>query len=652
MENTFRSEQTSQKNLSVILSVEPKSFSKILRVCKISARSFLWLFFSPRPVRRLTNAWMVFKAEGLRVCYLRAIENFSDIYRTYRHDRNELTPFQSQYILSLERRKPVISILTVLQPDTSVRLLKKCIDSVSRQHYENWELILLGEHNEKIQTVCNFIKAASQKDKRVRLYCTAPMTVGARLNEGIKLAAGEFIGFLGPQDELAPDALTWLIWVSNNHPDAHWFYSDEDRISAVIGRYHTPNFKPDFSTEFLLSQMYTGRFCVYSADMLLRTGGFSEAAECDPYHELALRLAEIVPSKTVIHIPRVLYHWRDYGFFNSSNVGGDCNPAAACNTVSQSLKRRNIKGQVTSHALCRSLYRIALEPTQFPKVSIIIPTKNAFSLIKMCIDSVRKFTNYPNYEIVIVNNASDDTNLLEYFKKEQAENGIKVINYEKPFNYSEMNNMAIDLVHSDWVVLMNNDVEIISERWLEQLVATAQIDESIASVGGLLLYPNGTVQHGGIILGIRGIAGHAHKYMTLDVPGYCGRLHALQGYSGVTAALSLIRKSAFIQVGGFNSVKYPTSFNDVDLCIRLGKAGFRCIYNPIVRAIHHESKTRPITTDEFIFRKRLATDYAEILRNDPFYNPNLSLSNEQFNGYREFPVEYQIPELSNLTQQF
>jgi O-antigen biosynthesis protein len=594
---------------------------------------------------------MIFKAGGLGACYLRAIESFSDIYRTYRYGQNELTPFQSRYLFSLESRKPLISILAILQPDTSVRLLKKCIDSVSRQHYKNWEFILLGEHHRKTQKVCDFIKSTSQKDKRIRLHCNSPMTVGAQLNEGLKLASGQFIGFLGPHDELAPDALTWLVWTSGNHPDARWFYSDEDNVSILTGRHYTPNFKPDFSAEFLLSFMFTGNMSIYSADVLSKVDGFSERPDLDIFHDIALRLSEIVPTAEIVHIPRILYHRRQYKFWDNRKRCSQDESQTGCRTVSESLHRRNLKGKVASHKLYPNLYQIYLEPVQFPKVSILIPTRNGLDLLRKCVLSIRNHTRYPNYEIVIIDNMSDDPALHQYIRDEQSENNLNVIKYEKPFNHSDMNNMAVNSVQTDWVVLMNNDVEILSDRWLEQLVATAEIDKSIAVAGGLLLYPNGTVQHSGMLLGIRSIAGHAHKYMDPKDYGYFGRLQALQEYSGITSALSLVRKSAFIQVGGFNSVRYPISFNDVDLCIRLKQNGFRCIYNPMVRAIHHELKSRPITEDELVFRKRLAEDYYHILNNDPFYNLNLSLSNEQFCGFRTFPVEKQIPELSNLIQQ-
>jgi GT2 family glycosyltransferase len=207
-------------------------------------------------------------------------------------------------------------------------------------------------------------------------------------------------------------------------------------------------------------------------------------------------------------------------------------------------------------------------------------------------------------------------------------------------------------VDSEFVLFMNNDIEVISEKWLEQLVVVTQLDESIAAVGGLLLYPNGMVQHGGIILGLYDTAGHVHKHIYGSVPGYLGRLYTLQETSGIAAAVALVRRSSFEHIGGFDSNRYPTLYNYVDLCIRLRKEGYRCIYNPMVRAIHYETRTRPVVTEEFFFKKRLVEDYSEILKNDPFYNPKLALNNVRFCGFRPFPVEEQIPELANLPEDY
>jgi GT2 family glycosyltransferase len=313
--------------------------------------------------------------------------------------------------------------------------------------------------------------------------------------------------------------------------------------------------------------------------------------------------------------------------------------------VEEALKRRGVKARVSSYPLCTTIYQMGFEPVRFPRVSIVIPTRNAMGLLRKCVESIRSHTSYPNYEILVIDNMSDDSDIIEYLEKETSLNRLKVVRYDRPFNHSEMNNLVVAGINSEFVVLMNNDIEVLSEKWLEQLLGVTELDKKIAMVGCMLLYPMGLVQHGGIVLGLLGAAGHAHKGARPDEPGYLGRLQTLQEFSGVTAAMALIRRDSFLAVGGFNAERYPNVYNDVDLCIRLRKAGNRCIYNPMVRAIHHESKTRPITAEALRSRNRIIADYGPILFNDPFYNPNLSLNSELFAGYREFPVEEQIPQL-------
>ena len=323
-------------------------------------------------------------------------------------------------------------------------------------------------------------------------------------------------------------------------------------------------------------------------------------------------------------------------------------PESGRKAVSDALKRRKLKGIVTSNKICPTLYQIEFQLVSFPKVTIIIPTKNSLTLLEKCIESIGKHTQYPDYDIVVIDNQSDDEKFLEYIHKEQSVGAINIIKYDKPFNHSEMNNIAVQSLDSDLVVFMNNDIEIISDNWLEQLVATVTLDKSVACAGCLLVYENNTVQHGGIILGLHGLAGHSHQYLYSESPGYNCRLLSLQELSAVTAALMIVKKPAFEKIGGFNSERFPTLLNDLDLCLRFSKAGFRCLYNPMVKAYHYESRTRPIRAKEHEYRKKLKDDYAEILQNDPFYNPNLSLNNQTFYGLRAFPVGREIPGLAKF----
>ncbi len=613
----------------------------------ITARAFMWLLLPNR--LKLKKARIIYKYGGIRLCWHCMVYKFSVRVLSYDPFRNQLSISQSKYILEKCTFKPLISIVVPVHK-VARKWLDKCIRSVVNQHYSKWELILVDDASGQ-EDLRQLMDKWVSKDERIRVcYLEENSGIAGATNLGIKHAKGEFIGLLDHDDELTPDALTWITWALKKNPEALWLYSDEDLITPN-GKCHDPRFKPDFSPEFLLSNMYTCHFRVYAAEILAKIGYLRKGFDGSQDHDLALRLSEIVPKEKVIHIPRVLYHWREIPGSAATSI--DAKPKASSagrRAVADALKRRNVKGKVASHEICPTIYRIKFEPSEFPKVSIVIPIKDALSSTKKCIDSARKHTNYPCFEIVVINNASDDIGLLKYLRKEQSENRIKVIDYNKSFNHSEMNNIATASVESEFVLFMNNDIEIISEEWLEQLVAITELDDSIAVVGGLISYPNGMVQHGGVIFGLNGTAGHAHKYIFNEMPGYLGRLHTLQEMSGITAALALVRRSCFDHVGGFNSNRYPTLFNDVDLCIRLRNKGYRCIYNPMVRAIHHETKTRPVKLEELVYKQRLVSDYAEILNRDPFYNPNLALNNEQFREYRQLPIEDQIPELADIPE--
>jgi glycosyltransferase involved in cell wall biosynthesis len=614
----------------------------------IFLRVLLWTLFGTKR-RKFSKVWATYKYGGVRLCWHRAVEKFSQ-QQKYTHKENQLSHAQSNYILSLFPNTPLFSIIVPVYK-VDKKWLDKCIGSVINQHYRNWELILVDDASEE-DDLKELIAANASQDNQIKTYVLKENSgIAEATNFGIRQAKGQFIAFLDHDDELTPDALTWVTWALNKNPDALWLYSDEDLITTT-GKCHSPYFKPDFSPEFLLSNMFTCHFSVYAAHILNEAGGIRKGFDGSQDHDLALRLSEIIQKEKIIHIPRVLYHWREVPGSTAAGVTAKPKaPFAGRKAVAEALQRRRIKGKITSYGLSATIYQVEFKPSELPKVSVIIPTKNAISLVKKCIDSVREFTDYPNYEIVVINNASDDPEFLKYLEMEQSENKVEVVHYDKPFNHSEMNNIAAASFNSEFVLFMNNDIEIISEKWLEQLVGAAQLDKSIAVVGGLLLYPNNQVQHGGIILGLVGTAGHAHKYTHSGLPGYFGRLHTLQEMSGITAALALIRCSSFIDVNGFDSNRYPTLYNDVDLCIRLRKNGFRCIYNPRVRAIHHETKTRTIDPKDMLYRQRLADDYSEALNNDPFYNPNLALNNEKFRGFRRFPVEDQLPELADIPEE-
>ncbi len=613
-----------------------KIFLKFL----IVIRGFIWLVFGGN-VKKFSKIWAAYKFGGLRFCWYRAVEKFSESNIKYDHKVNQLSREESESLINQSEKNPLISIVTPVYK-VETKWLEKCIDSIVKQHYENWELILVDDASDS-EDIKHTMTSKSKRDDRIKIFFKDQNSgIAGATNFGIEKAKGDFIGFLDHDDELTPDALTWIVWAINKHPEALWFYSDEDKVS-VKEKYYGPHFKPDFSRECLLSNMFTCHFSVYSSEIIKEVNGLRLGFDGAQDHDLALRLSEIVPQNKVIHIPRVLYHWRaipgSAAMFIEEKPKA---PESGRKAVRDALERRNLKGIVTSNKICPTLYQIEFQPVTFPEVTIIIPTRNSLSLVEKCLNSLKTHTKYPNYNIIIIDNHSDDEKFLEYLRMEESQSAIKVIKYDKPFNHSEMNNIAVKSVNSDLIVFMNNDIEIISENWLEQLVAVVTIDDTIACTGCLLIYENMTVQHGGIILGLHGLAGHSHQYTYSLTPGYNCRLMAVQEMSAVTAALMILKKSAFESIGGFDSQRYPTLLNDVDLCLRFRKAGFRCLYNPMVKAYHYESRTRPIRAEEHKYREMFKMQYSELLQYDPFYNPNLSLNNLKFYGLRDFPVSEQI----------
>lgn len=554
-----------------------------------------------------------------------------------------LQPQESADWLSRCPDQPLISIVVpVYQIDC--QWLEQCINSVVFQHYSNWELILVDDCSKR-SLLTALMKRWVSQDQRIRLISLDEnVGITRATNVGIKAATGEFVAFLDHDDELTPDALTWIVAAHNRHPDAEWFYSDECRIDES-GVRSLPYFKPAYSPELLLSQMYTCHLSVYSRRVLEAVKGLREGFDGAQDHDLALRISERLPRDHVIHIPRILYLWR--ALETSTASGAAAKPYASTSglrAVQEALDRRGISAQVQhhqTHSACAgsTWYRIVMQKSSDDQVTVIIPTRNALNDLRKCIESVRRSPGHTNYEIVVINNQSDDILTQEYLEYGEEQGLFRVFNYDRPFNHSEMHNLLVEQCHSKYLVFLNNDVKILSDNWLSTLIATCELGEDIAGVGARLLYPDGTLQHAGINLGIQGLAGHSHKHLPADEIGYFGLASLLRETSGCTAALLLLKREAFLEVGGFDAETFPASLNDVDLWLRLQQAGFRCLYTPNVTAIHFESKTRTVVVQEELqFIKQLQERWGTSLFRDSFYNPNLPLDNEQYAGVRDFPI--------------
>ncbi|MBI2481688.1 MAG: glycosyltransferase [Planctomycetia bacterium] len=542
-------------------------------------------------------------------------------FRVEQQDIDEAyAAFPTAQLLAKLPAQPRISVIVPVYR-TDLRWLRACIESVRGQLYPGWELILVDDGS-GVQSLTDELHRYSSLDDRIRiLSLSRNQGISAATNYGIDHATGEFVGLLDHDDMLTPDALLWVAAAHNHNPRARWFYSDEAILQAdgnYASRFHR---KPAYSWEYLLSVMYTCHFTVYSRELIDRVGRLRGELNCAQDHDLALRISEQVTPDEVTHIPHVLYFWRAIPESTASSI--DAKPAAieaAHEAVSQAVQRRNIDCRVEPNEVIPTLFHLHLTPRSTPKVAVVIPTRNASSLVSRCVRSLIANTKYPEFEIVVIDNQSDEPELEVCLNELAQQTSLTKYRYDKPFNHSEMHNEVIPQLDADLVVLVNNDVYGFSSGWLEQLVATTQLDDKIAGAGGKLFYPDGTIQHAGVVIGVAGLAGNVSAGSPGDDPGHLGRNWSLQACSAVTGAFMIVRRDAFLEVGGFDAERYPVSYNDVDLWIRLGEAGYRCLFTPEAFAIHEESKTRGVTPQEESYRQRLRDDLERRAYVDPYWN--------------------------------
>jgi GT2 family glycosyltransferase len=443
---------------------------------------------------------------------------------------------------------------------------------------------------------------------------------------------------LDHDDVLDESALFRVAEYINLFPDAGILYSDEDKITDD-GTRKDPYFKSDWNPDLFLSHNMVSHLGVYRRELVSQVGGFREGYEGSQDHDLALRVSELLQPDQIVHIPYVLYHWRVIPG-STALAGSEKNYAikAAVRAINDALIRREVSARATESELVPGSVRVRYalpEPT--PKVNLIIPTRNGLNLLRTCISSIIEKTHYPEYEIIVIDNGSDDPATLEYLTtltEHCAPVPVRVIRDDRPFNYSQLNNMAVNQANGDVIGLINNDIEVINGGWLEEMVSHACRPE-IGAVGARLLYSDGRLQHAGVVIGIGGIAGHFMKYLPPEGIDYFSKTRLIQNYSAVTAACLVMRKSVYLDMGGLDEINLSVAFNDVDLCLRLCQAGYRIVYTPFAELYHHESATRgpEYETSEKAMRAEREIEYMkarwdiENLR-DPAYSPNLSIYHE------------------------
>lgn len=530
--------------------------------------------------------------------------------------------------------RPKISIITPVW-NTDERWLRLAIESALVQVYDNWELCMADGNSQKplVKTV---LEEYAKKDERIKVrFLSENKGIAGNSNESLSMASGEFVAFLDHDDELAPFALYEVVKRLNEDPLLDYIYSDEDKIDEK-GERRDPFFKPDWSPDMFLSCNYLCHLSVIRKKVIDEVGGFRSGYDGSQDYDLFLRVTEKIGDGGIGHIPKILYHWR----MIPESAASSCDVKsyayhAAIKALEDAMMRRGIEIENISEGFCRGIdYRIAYKIIEEPKVSIIIPTKDNVDILRTCINSIIDKTSYANYEIILVDNMSVKEETFDYYK-ELDKNFIKILKFDGEFNYSKINNFAASQCSSEYIILLNNDVEIIDGHWLGSMLEYAQ-REDVGAVGAKLLYPDGTIQHAGVIIGLGGVAGHSHKCFPATNPGYFYRIQMIQNFSAVTAACMMTKKSLFEEVGGFDEKNLTIAFNDVDYCLKLRRKGYLIVYTPIAELYHYESLSRgyeDTPEKQKRFMREVAymrAKWGGVLDNDPYYNPNLTRDRENF----------------------
>ncbi|NVX16584.1 glycosyltransferase family 2 protein [Enterococcus faecalis] len=524
--------------------------------------------------------------------------------------------------------QPKISIAMPVY-NVEEKWLRLCIDSILNQVYTNWELCMADDASTD-PNVKKILTEYQQLDERIRVvFREQNGHISEATNSALAIATGEFVALLDNDDELAINAFYEVVKVLNENPELDLIYSDEDKID-MDGNRSDPAFKPDWSPDLLLGTNYISHLGVYRRSILEEIGGFRKGYEGSQDYDLVLRFTEKTTKERIKHIPKVLYYWRMLPTSTAVDQGSKGYAfEAGLRAVQDALVRRGINGHAT-HGEANGLYDVYYDIESEKLVSIIIPTKNGYKDVQRCVSSIIEKTTYKNYEIIMADNGSTDPKMHELYAEfeQQLPGRFFVESIDIPFNFSTINNRAAKKAHGEYLLFLNNDTEVITENWLTLMVSFAQ-QERIGCVGAKLLYPNNTVQHAGVILGLGGVAGHGHYGYPHGDLGYFGRLAINVNYSAVTAACLLMKKADFDAVGGFEEA-FTVAFNDVDLCLKVQALGRDNVWLHEAELYHFESQTRGYD-DKGKKKKRFEQEkvmmeekWGPLIENDPFYNPNLT----------------------------
>lgn len=626
-----------------------------MKIFQINKFSVLWrlinkkLIQNPVTLKRfqklknnLLNAWKKERWFGVKFYLATLMVERQAIslssYEYWVHAYDTITSFDrksiDERIIDL-KSKPLLSLIMPIDVLDEKRL-RLIVESILAQIYDNWEVFIVCSASAYSSRMRSVLEEYQSKNEKIKVICEGDRNhISVASNRALAASAGEWIVFLGQNVRLAEHALYMVAEEINAHPDANLVYSDEDKIDANDQRYE-PWFKPNWNPDLMLSSNQMANFGVYRAALVKEVEGFKLEHEGNQHYDLSLRIIEKTSVDKIRHIPHILCHWYPHNELAAYSKFQEYQFQAARGVLQDYFARNHIDDvriiEGYEDSSCRIIYGL---PEQLPKVSIIIPTKDKLDLLRMAVESILDKTDYPDMELIIVDNQSKLPETLAYLDAIQSTSGVQVLRYDAPYNFSAINNWAAQKATGDMIALLNNDIEVITPSWLKEMVSHALRSE-IGAVGAMLYYPNDTIQHAGILLGLDGPAGHAHRDFPRSDPGYFGRARLLQNFSAVTAACIVMRRTVFEEVGGLDEENLAVAYNDVDLCLRIQEKGYRILWTPYAELYHHESASlgapdSPERRKQFLEESAyIKTRWKNVIEQDPFYNPNLSLKGGDF----------------------
>lgn len=579
------------------------------------------------------------KKNGLRATVYRVLKGAGPMPV----DKRKLKKIAEDYYISAQRREqeenaqfPKDIKFSVLVPlyNTPDSFLKAMIESVQAQTYKNWELCLADGSDSEHSFVGEICKKYADGDRRIKYEkLEKNLGISENTNACIRMATGEYIALFDHDDLLHPSALYEVMRAICEY-GADFIYTDENTFSEEPRDAYNPHFKPDFSPDTLRSYNYICHLSAFSRELLDSVGYFRSEYDGSQDYDLILRLTE--KAKNVFHIRKILYYWRAHKNSVAQDVGAKpYTVTAAKKALAAHLERCGLKGEVLDSSV-PTTYHIKYEIDGNPLISVIIPNKDHTDDLEVCLKSLYEKSSYKNFEVIIVENNSTEKETFEYYEAIAQKHGnVKIVKWEGNFNYSAINNFGVNYAKGEFILLLNNDVEIINGSCLEEMLMFAQ-RKDVGAVGAKLYYSDDTVQHAGVILGLGGTAGHAHKHFGRSHPGYMARASIAQNLSACTAACLMMRRDVFDEVGGLDE-NFEVAFNDIDLCMKIRKKGYLVVFTPYAELYHYESKSRGNdSTPEKLERFRGEIDrfkekwQKQLDDGDPYYNPNLTLTRDDF----------------------